>query len=132
MDNIVNNIKTTTKIEKLYLICFLIGLISLFLPWIGMLGITRNGFSVQGYLCLILMLYPVICTLLKKQRIRLLNRLLAAFNLVFMFTWISETSVSVLGQNVNLLQFGAVIMLLSGFIIAITAFLDGFIKKKTN
>lgn len=124
MNDFKTKIRNKTLMEKLYLIGFVIGVISLFFNWVDA-GIVRgSGFQQQGYLFLILMLYPFITTLMDKKRQKIVNLILAIINLIGIIFYMSTKIVTLFGETLCFASTGAYVMVIAMIIILIGAIMN--------
>ena len=124
MNDFKTKIKNKTLMEKLYIIGFVIGVISLFFNWVDA-GIVRgSGFQQQGYIFLILMLYPFITTLMEKKRQKIVNLILAIINLIGIIFYMSTKIVTLFGETVCFASTGAYVMVIAMIIVLIGAIMN--------
>lgn len=124
MNDFKTKIRNKTLMEKLYLIGFVIGVVSLFFNWVDA-GIVRgSGFQQQGYLFLILMLYPFITTLMDKKRQKIVNLILAIINLIGIIFYMSTKIVTLFGETLCFASTGAYVMVIAMIIILIGAIMN--------
>ncbi|MGL4873969.1 MAG: hypothetical protein ACRC30_04890 [Clostridium sp.] len=119
------NFTNKTLSEKLYLGAFLVGVISLLLPWVDVGFASVNGFQQQGYLILIPMLYPVVTTFMGMNRNKVVNIVLQIIALVFMLYFMSTKSVDAgMFGTVDATGTGMYVMILANIGMVVGAFLE--------
>ncbi|MCR6513982.1 MAG: hypothetical protein ACRDCB_04870 [Clostridium sp.] len=125
-----NFIKNKTLEEKIYLVGFALGIISLFLPWVNMGFISANGFQQDGYLLLIPMLYPIITLFSNKKRNNIINIILGILNIIFSIGFMMSKNVTIFGQSINPSGAGLYIMIVATIVIGVGCFLEFKNSKK--
>ncbi|MGL4873894.1 MAG: hypothetical protein ACRC30_04505 [Clostridium sp.] len=118
------NFSNVTLSEKLYLGAFLLGVISLFLPWVDVGFASVNGFQQEGYLVLIPMLYPVVTTFRGMDRNKAVNIGLQILVVVFMIYFIGTKTVDTVIRTVNVAGTGMYAMVVANIAMVVGAFLE--------
>ncbi|OSA92135.1 UNVERIFIED_ORG: hypothetical protein B2H95_05685 [Clostridium botulinum] len=104
--------------KKLILIGAIVSVVSLFLPWVNAGILSVNGFQQEGYLMLLVFIYPII-KVLKNKTVNMKGGLASLIlGLIFMLSFIKTKDTEFFGASVNLSAFGMYVMIV-GLIISI-------------
>ena len=88
--------------EQIMLGSFAVTVFSFFLTWVDLEFVTFNGFQQQGYIFLVLWIYPIIFILQKKSYNTMVSLILAFINIVFIIWFITTKSVEIYeGESIN-------------------------------
>jgi len=109
--------------EKLVLISACIAILSLFMPWASLFGLSQNGFQQQGYILLIAFLYPVITILTGKQINYITGIISGVVGVIFMFIYMNSKHADLLGTSINATGTGAYIGLVATVILIVGSFM---------
>lgn len=104
--------------EKLILLGGIIALISLFLPWVDVSFYSENGFQQQGFLVLVVYIYPVLKILTAKAQNKVSNIICMVVGLAFMLYFVSSKSISVFGSSYSAASIGMYVMIV-GLIVSL-------------
>ena len=115
--------KNTSLGEKLVLISACIAILSLFMPWASLFGLSQNGFQQQGYILLIAFLYPVITILTGKQINYITGIISGVVGVIFMFIYMNSKHADLLGTSINATGTGAYIGLVATVILIVGSFM---------
>ncbi|MGL4847991.1 MAG: hypothetical protein ACRC28_03555 [Clostridium sp.] len=133
MEDFKDMIMKKSLVEKMYLVGFVIAIISLFFTWVDAIGIVKaGGFQQGGYLFLILMLYPIITMFMGKARHYILGIVLAGINLLGIIMFINSKSVDWFGDSINMASTGMYIMAVATIIILVGAIMEFMNNKKAK
>ena len=115
------NLNNKTLAEKLYLLAGVAAVISLFLPWVDLGILSANGFQQQGYLFLVLMIYPIYTVITEKSRYKMVSLGCGIVNTVFVFIFINSKSADFFGETINAAGIGLYVMLIASILMTIGA-----------
>ncbi len=115
------NLNNKTLAEKLYLLAGVAAVISLFLPWVDLGILSANGFQQQGYLFLVLMIYPIYTVIAEKSRYKMVSLGCGIVNTVFVFIFINSKSADFFGETINAAGIGLYVMLIASILMTIAA-----------
>ena len=115
------NLNNKTLAEKLYLLAGVAAVISLFLPWVDLGILSANGFQQQGYLFLVLMIYPIYTVITEKSRYKMVSLGCGIVNTVFVFIFINSKSADFFGETINAAGIGLYVMLIASILMTIAA-----------
>lgn len=105
--------------KKIILLSVAISILSLFLPWAD-IGFARvNGFQQQGYLLILLFVYPVVKILMNKSYNKIIGIILGAIAIIFAFSFSASKRIDLFGESINVTGTGLYLFLLTciGFIV---------------
>ncbi|TCT12870.1 hypothetical protein EDC18_11141 [Natranaerovirga pectinivora] len=114
--------------EIIILISSAIGLLSLFMPWVNLAFLSQNGFAQQGYIFLVVMIYPALSAYKKKSSNKIISIITLVIGLIVMFAYISDKSVDFFGASISAAGSGAYAMLLA----LIGALVGVIMNKRVN
>jgi hypothetical protein len=113
------NFKNLSLGEKLILISCCIAIISLFMPWANLFGLSQNGFEQQGYIVLIAFLYPVIAILMGKHIYKIIGIISGGIGIIIMIFYISSKQADIFGTSINATGTGAYLSIIATILLAI-------------
>ncbi len=114
-----------TLSKKVVLASAIIAFISLFLKWAEVnfiFSASVNGFQQQGWLFLLIFIYPLYCAFKAKKVNTIGGYVLSGLGFVGMILYIMSLTEPLTGQN--LASTGAYVMLISFIVLAVGVFLD--------
>ncbi|MEN1966815.1 hypothetical protein WMZ97_01955 [Lentibacillus sp. N15] len=101
------------------LLATILYIISLFLPWIDLYFIKMNGFQREGYLVLLLFIYPVYSVLARKSLNRIAGVAVSVIAIGVLISFLTTLPVEVMGQSVQAVGAGLYIGLAASVILGI-------------
>ena len=110
---------------KLVIIATAIAFISLFFNWIDAGFIAVNGFQQQGYLFLLLFIYPLIQVLRKEQINKIAGLSCSVIAIIGIIVYIMSKNINFLGKVINMASTGTYVFALAGIILLV-----GVLKQK--
>jgi len=121
------NLKKCNLGGSLIFISSLLSVISLFMNWIDA-GITKaSGIEQQGYLLLILYIYPVY-KLFKKEKInKIIGLPLGILSIICGVLYLTHKNINFFGQSINVAGMGLYLFIISSVILTL-----GIYKYNTN
>lgn len=119
------NLSKLSNNQKAIVIGFIIGVISLFMTWVDAGIVAANGIDLEGYLILLVFIYPVLMTAEEKKYSKGLAIIVLLLGIVFMLSFIASKTIDIFGSDVNCAGSGMYVMVV-GLIIS----LAGVIKDK--
>lgn len=116
--------------RKLILGGGIVGILSLFFPWVDAGFVSADGFQQQGYIMLTAFIYPIGVVLMQKK-LKFIPALISLIlGIIAMFAFISSKSTNIFGTDVNMAASGMYIMIIGLGISVAGAFLEN--KKKSE
>lgn len=115
--------KKTSLAEKIILGSACLAIISLFMPWVSAFGFSQNGFQQQGYLLLVLFVYPVVAILTDKIMNRPAGIACGAVGTLFMIYFINSKSASLFGTTISSASAGLYICTVALIALAVGSFM---------
>lgn len=117
--------------EKIVIISSIIGVISLFMPWVDMGFAKTSGFQQQGFIFLIFFIYPVYKILKGEKYNKIIGITLGILSIVLSIMYNKSKTVDFFGETANFSGTGMYIFIFAaiGFTIG-NALVKGTIKKE--
>lgn len=113
-----------TLSKKVVLGSFILAIISLFLTWVDAGFFSVNGFQQQGWLFLLIFIYPLVCVFQGKKINKVGGYVLSLIGIAGMIAFIMSKTADVFGESINLASTGMYVMLISFVILAVGIYLD--------
>lgn len=113
------NFKNLNLGEKLILISACIAIISLFMPWTSLFGLSQSGFQQQGYIVLVAFLYPTLTILMGKHINKILGIVSGGIGIIIMIFYISSKQADLFGASIDVTGTGAYLCIAATILLAI-------------
>nr|WP_106780294.1 hypothetical protein [Lysinibacillus timonensis] len=110
--------------KKVVLVSLLIAIISLFFTWVDAGFFSVNGFQQQGWIFLVLFIYPAMCAFKGKQINKIGGFVLSLIGIIGMIAYIMSKTADVFGESINLASTGMYVMLISFVVLAVGVYMD--------
>lgn len=106
----MNSLRTS---EKLMISGMILSVLSLFFKWSELLYISANGFKQQGYILLLIFIYPFIKILRKEFVYKIIGYICGGVGLFFSTLFIYVSSIDFLGSTIHTARIGPYIFIIS-------------------
>ncbi|RKI50460.1 hypothetical protein D7V67_00620 [Clostridium paraputrificum] len=123
------NLKNISKENKVYLVIFVAGIMSLFMDWVRIGSISHNGFHQQGWIILIPLAFILFTKLTGKLYSRWFNLVLSSIVCLLTIFFLFDKTVYINNEAYNLAALGLHIMVTCtiGYVVLS---IRSFIKEK--